>query len=150
MKNRKDWDTGEMKGLEKMFEVLRTHNDWFFMKNFLTDEVVRELELYLYVKQKNPYSEKIVVTDKTKKEVRKLIIKSFAHSGIPKIVVQDGRNQLHLEHRHVGMDLDPEYTQKTIEHLAYLWGSDVHLSTLQNKAVKNYKADDPYTNSSSS
>jgi len=146
MKKRKEWDTGDMKGIEKMFEILRTHNDWFFMQNFLTNEMVRELELYLYVKQKDPYSEKIVVTDKTKKEVRKLIIKSFAHSGIPKIVVQDGRNQLHLEHRHVGMDLDPEYTQKTLEHLAYLWGSDVHLSTIQNKAVKNYKGD-PYTES---
>jgi stage V sporulation protein R len=150
MKKRKEWDTGDMKGIEKMFEVLRTHNDWFFMQNFLTNELVRELELYLYVKQKDPYSEKIVVTDKTKSEVRELIIKSFSHSGIPKIVVQDGRNTLHLEHRHVGMDLDSEYTQKTLEHLAYLWGSDVHLSTIQNKAVKNYKAENPYLGSVSS
>ena len=130
-----------------MFETLRTHNDWFFMQNFLTDELVRDLELYLYVKQKDPYSEKIVVTDKKKEEVRELITKSFAHSGIPKIMVQDGRRDLHLEHRHVGMDLDQEYTEKTLNHLAYLWGEDVHLSTIQNKVSKIYKAENPYIHS---
>jgi len=148
MKTRKEWDTKDMLGREKMFETLRTHNDWFFMQNFLTDELVRDLELYLYVKQKDPYSEKIVVTDKTKEEVRKLIIKSFAHSGIPKIVISDGRRKLYLEHRHVGMDLDPEYTQKTLAHIAYLWGDDVYLSTIQNKVTKSYKSENPYVPSS--
>lgn len=144
MKAKKEWDTGAMKGKEKMEETLRTNNDWFFMQNFLTDELVRDLELYVYVKKKDFYSEKIVVTDKTKEEVRKLIIKSFAHSGIPKILVQDGRRALHLEHRHVGMDLDQEYTQKTIDHIAYLWGEAVYLSTKFNKADKTYTAKNPH------
>jgi len=144
MEAKLNWNTGEMNGKEKMLEALRTHSDWFFMQNFLTDELVRELELYLYVKQKDFYSEKIVVADKTKEEVRNLIIKSFAHSGIPKILVNDGRRELHLEHRHVGMDLDQEYTQKTLDHIAYLWGDTVHLSTKFNKANKVYKADSPY------
>ena len=150
MQKRKDWDTGDMLGREKMFETLRTHNDWFFMQNFLTDELTRDLELYLYVKQKDPYSEKIVVTDKKKEEVKELIIKSFAHSGIPKIMVQDGRRELNLEHRHVGMDLDQEYTEKTLAHIAYLWGENVHLNTIQNKVSKRYKAENPYLISTSS
>lgn len=150
MQKRKNWDTGEMNGKEKMFETLRTHNDWFFMQNFLTDEIVRDLELYIYVLKKDFYTEQIVVTDKTKEEVRKLIIKSFAHSGIPKIVVNDGRRELYLENKHVGMDLDQDYTQKTMDHIAYLWGEKVLLSTKFNKANKIYTAENPHDTSSSS
>lgn len=144
MKNKKEWDTKEMKGKEKMCEALRTHNDWFFMQNFLTTELVEELEMYIYVKKKDFYSEKIVVTDNTKEEVKNLIIKSFAHSGIPKILVQDGRTALHLEHRHVGVDLDTEYAQKTLDHIAYLWGNEVYLSTKLNKTNKTYTGKNPY------
>jgi stage V sporulation protein R len=138
MKAKKEWDTKEMKGEEKMFEVVRTHNDWFFMSNYLTTELVRDLELYLYVLQKDFFTEKIVVTDKMKEEVRELIIKSFAHSGIPKIKVQHGVRKLVLEHNHVGMDLDPEYTQKTIDHIAYLWGDEIKLDTIVKKVKKSF------------
>lgn len=144
MQKKRDWDKKTMKGKEKLLEALRTHNDWFFMQNFLTTELVRELELYIYVKTKDFYSEKIVVTDKTFDEVRKLIVKSFAHSGIPKILVTDGRRELHLEHKHVGMDLDSEYTGKTMEHIAYLWGDKCTLSTIFNKTPKTYIVENPY------
>ena len=149
METKKNWDTGAMLGHEKMLETLRTHNDWFFMQNYLTNELVRDLELYVYVLKKDFYSEKIVVTDKQKEEVKNLIIKSFAHSGIPKILVQEGKRELHLEHRHVGMDLDQEYTQKTLDHICYLWGETVYLSTKFNKANKTYKSI-PTSSSSSS
>ena len=144
MEKKRNWDTGAMLGKEKMHETLRTCNDWFFMQNFLTDELVRELELYVYVLKKDFASEKIVITDKQKEEIRQLIIKSFAHSGIPKVLVRDGRRELHLEHEHIGMDLDAEYTQKTMEHIAYLWGDKVHLSTKVNKADKSYVVKNPY------
>ncbi len=144
MEKKRNWDTGAMLGKEKMHETLRTCNDWFFMQNFLTNELVRELELYVYVLKKDFMTEKVVITDKQKEEIRNLIIKSFSHSGIPKILVQDGRRELHLEHEHIGMDLDAEYTQKTMEHIAYLWGDKVHLSTKVNKADKSYVVKNPY------
>lgn len=148
MKAKKEWDTKAMLGKEKILEVLRTHNDWFFMQNFLTNELVRDLELYIYVKQKDPFQhmERIVVTDKQVEEIRDLIIKSFSHSGIPKIQVADGRRALYLEHRHIGVDLDPEYTEKTLEHIAYLWGEEVNLSTKigSTKTPKKYTAKNPY------
>jgi len=147
MQKKMDWDTKEMNGKEKMCEALRTHNDWFFMQNFLTTELVEELEMYLYVIKKDFYSEKIVVADKTKEEIKNLIIRSFSHSGIPKILVNDGRRALHLEHKHVGMDLDQEYTQKTLDHIAYLWGDEVYLSTKFNKANKTYTGKNPYKSS---
>jgi stage V sporulation protein R len=138
MEKKKNWDTGVMRGHEKVLKTLRTCNDWFFMQNFLTNDLVSELELYIYVLKKDFYSQKIVVTDNQKKEIKKLIIKSFAHSGIPRIQVQEGKRELHLEHKWVGVDLDPTYTQKTIEHVAYLWGENVHLHTKIDGVPKTY------------
>ena len=150
MERKKNWDTGAMQGHEKMLETLRTCNDWFFMQNFLTNDLVRELELYIYVLKRDQWTEKIVVTDKQREEIKHLIIRSFAHSGIPRITVQDGKRELYLEHQHVGADLDAEYTQKTIEHIAYLWGDEVNLSTKANKVAKKYTAKNPYLSTSTS
>lgn len=146
MLKKKEWDTGAMMGHEKMLETLRTHNDWSFMMNVLTTDLVRELKMYIYVLKKDYYSSKIVITDKQAEEIRQLIVKSFAHSGIPKIMVEEGRRELHLDHSHAGMDLDEEYTQKTIDHIAYLWGDKVDLSTVvgKQKVAKLYTAANPY------
>lgn len=139
-----NFDDKSMKGIEKMFKVLRTSNDWMFMHNFLTPDLVRKLKLYLYVKQSNVFVEELVVTDKTAEEVCQIIIRSFAHSGIPKIYVTDGnfegKNQLLLAHEHIGADLDTEYAQKTLEHILFLWGEQCFLSTFKNKASFVYVA----------
>jgi stage V sporulation protein R len=127
-------------GKRKMFQTLRTHNDWFFMQNFLTTDLVRELDMYIYALQSDYYEEKIVVTDKMAHEIRELIVNSFSHSGIPKIQVNDGRKNLVLEHKHIGMDLEPKYTKKTLEHIAYLWGDEVLLTTKQDKNPRTYKS----------
>jgi len=36
------------KGMEKVFEVRRTHMDWFFLDEFMNHQVVEESELYIY------------------------------------------------------------------------------------------------------
>lgn len=149
MEKKKNWDTGAMLGHQKILETLRTCNDWFFMQNFLTNDLVHDLELYIYVMRKDFYSEKIVVTDKQREEIKQLITRSFAHSGIPRIQVQEGKRELHLEHKWVGVDLDPEFSQKTIEHISYLWGEKVHLHTKVNKVPKTYIAQSPYETSTS-
>ena len=48
LKELEEWDTKEMKGDEKIFEIARVSTDWFFMQNFLTPELVDKLDLYLY------------------------------------------------------------------------------------------------------
>lgn len=139
-----NYDDKSMKGMEKMFKVLRTSNDWMFMHNFLTPDLVRKLQMYLYVKHSNVFVEELVITDKTAEEVCQIIIRSFAHSGIPKIFVKDGnfegKNNLLLVHEHIGADLDPEYAQKTLEHVRFLWGENCYLTTFKNKTNAVYVA----------
>ena len=131
-----------MKGREKMFKVMRTSNDWMFMSNFLTNDLVKKLKLYLYIKQGNVFFEQLVITDKKADELKNIIIKSFAHSGIPKVFIIDGnyedKGELLAKHEHIGADLDIEYAQKTLDHIAFLWGDKVTLETIKAKHPHKY------------
>jgi stage V sporulation protein R len=139
-----NYDDKSMKGKEKMFRVLRTSNDWMFMHNYLNTDLVRKLKMYMYTKYSNVFVEELVITDKTAKEVCEIIIRSFAHSGIPKVMVMDGnylkQGELLLKHEHIGADLDPEYAQKTLEHIQFLWGEKCNLETKKNKLKFKYTA----------
>jgi len=139
-----NFDDKSMKGNEKMFKVLRTSNDWMFMNNFLTAELVRKLDLYMYVKKDNVFVEDLVITDKEAEELRQIIVRSFSHSGIPKIFVRDGNynnsNELLLIHEHVGADLNPEYAKKTLEHIQFLWGEKCILKTIKLGVKDTYVA----------
>jgi stage V sporulation protein R len=141
---KQNFDDGSMKGKEKMMKVLRTSNDWMFMHNFLTNDLVRELKLYLYVKKENVFFEELIVTDKTANEVKDIIIRSFSHSGIPKVYIKDGnfdgKGHLLLEHEFIGAELDPEYAQKTLEHIEFLWGDNSVLKARWGGQDKKYIA----------
>jgi stage V sporulation protein R len=132
-----NYDDGSMKGMEKMFTTLRTSNDWMFMNDFLTNDLVKKLELYLYLKQENIFVEELVIADRKPDELREMIVKSFSHSGIPKIFVDDGNfmgsGELYLRHEFIGAELYPEYAQKTLDHILFLWGNKCLLETKRNK-----------------
>jgi len=131
-----------MKGNEKIFEVMRSYTDWFFMQDFLTPDLVKKLKLYIYATQEIPITYDYVITRHDANEIRKLIVNSFAHSGIPKIEVINGNHQnqgdIKLLHKHSGLDLDKKYTEETMKHLYKVWGRPVHLDTIQNNTKVSY------------
>ena len=139
-----NYNDGSKKGMEKMFQVLRTSNDWMFMNNYLTTDLVKKLEMYMYIKHVNPMFEELVVTDHTHDEIRKIIIKSFSNGGIPRVLVTNGnyldRGEMYLKHEFMGMELYPEYAQKTLEHIQFLWGEKCTLETVRNKGTFKYIA----------
>ncbi len=134
-KQKEEWDTKDGKGLDKIREVIRSYTDWFFMQDFLTSELVHELDLYIYqvVDQGNYYD--YIVTDHTAEEVRQIIINSYAHSGIPKIEILNGNyndnGSLYMIHRFAGAPLDKGYAVETMRHICHLWGRPVILETKQ-------------------
>jgi len=138
------YDDKSMKGHEKMMKTLRTSNDWMFMNNFLNADLVRKLQMYLYVKKSNVFYEELVITDKEAEEIKQIIINSFSHSGIPKMFVENGnaleQGILLIKHEHIGADLNPEYTQKTLEHVQFLWGEKCMLDTIKQKQKFRYTA----------
>lgn len=136
-REKKDWDTKDMKGHEKMFEVVRSYQDWFFVQDFLTPELVDELDLYVFVQKETPITVDLVRTKHTAQQVRDLIVASFSHSHIPQVEIIDINHQdsgkLYLEHKWAGFDLEFEYAQKTMKHIHNIWGRECLLKTIINK-----------------
>ncbi|MDD4766204.1 MAG: SpoVR family protein [Desulfotomaculaceae bacterium] len=117
-------------GREKIFEVRAVDNDISFLRNYLTRELVEDMDLYLY--KKAGYDWKI--SDKEWEKVRDTIVNSLTNCGYPHIVVQDGdfnkRGELYLKHNYEGTELDVVYLEKTLPHVYTLWGRPAHLETM--------------------
>ncbi len=117
-------------GREKMFEVREMESDTSFIRNYLTQELVDELDLYLYQKVGNEW--RIVEQDFEK--VRDKLCASRVNGGYPVLLVRDGDYQLtgelYLFHAYEGMELDVRYTEKTLPYVHRLWGRPVHLETV--------------------
>jgi stage V sporulation protein R len=117
-------------GIAKIFEVREMENDISFIRNYLTKDLVRELDLYLYKKQGQQW--KVVDTDW--ETVREGIIAKLINGGFPYLVVEDGdyekNGHLYIKHQHEGVDMDTYYLEKTLPYVFYLWGKPVHLETV--------------------
>ncbi|WP_303802658.1 SpoVR family protein, partial [Alicyclobacillus macrosporangiidus] len=117
-------------GRAKIFEVREMENDISFLRNYLTKELVEELDLYLYQKVGNEW--RVVETDWEK--VRDHICASRVNGGIPVLYVEDGdynRNgELFIRHAYEGVELDLKHLEKTLPYMYRMWGRQVHLQTV--------------------
>lgn len=135
-KKKEEWDTKEMGGLAKIKDVLPTYTDWMFFQDFLTDDVIEKLDLFIYYEQEYPDGTiDYIRTGHSLDEIKQIIINSFSNSGIPKIEVvdgnaNDGAGHLLLNHVYSGAPLDRQYCEETMKHICYLWGRDVYLKTV--------------------
>ena len=118
-------------GREKMFEVREVDNDVSFLRNYLTEELCEELDLFVY---ELVDEEEWTVTEKRWEKVRDQLVANMTNFGFPYIEVVDGdydRNrELYLKHKYEGIELDMKYAHKTLEYIYKLWGRDVHLETV--------------------
>lgn len=134
IKEKEEWDTKEGNGMEKIFSVLKNYTDWFFMYDFLTVDLVDDLDLYIYRPIDRGYEIEYVRTNHTAKDIRNLIISSFSHSGIPNIDIINGNydnmGSLGMKHRFDGVVLDVQYAEKTLLHVHRLWNKKVSLVTV--------------------
>ena len=118
-------------GREKMFEVRELDNDASFLRNYLTEELCEELDLFVY---ELVDEEEWTITEKKWERVRNHLVGNMTNFGFPYIEIMDGdyngNHELYLKHRHEGVDLDMKYGRKTLEYVHRLWGRPVHLETI--------------------
>lgn len=135
------WNEAGQGGREKIFEVRESESDVSFLRNYLTKELVEELDLYVYKRVKDDWQ----IVEKRRDVVRDGLVAALTHCGVPYIVVQDGdyngNGELMLHHSYEGMELDPTYTEKTLEYLFRLWGRPVHLETVYEGAARIFTYD---------
>jgi stage V sporulation protein R len=117
-------------GRAKIFEVRELDNDVSFLRNYLTEELCEELDLFVY---ELVDEEEWTVTEKRWERVRDQLVANMTNFGFPYIEVVDGdfdRNrELYLMHRFEGAELDLKYARKVLEYVYKLWGRTVHLET---------------------
>lgn len=118
------------KGREKIFEVREIDSDISFIRNYLTKQLVEDLDMYVFAQQGNEWR----ITDKSWENVRDRLVVQKVNGGYPYLVVEDGdhgRNgELLLAHRYEGVELDVKYIEKTLPYVHRLWGKTVHLKTV--------------------
>jgi stage V sporulation protein R len=120
-------------GRRKIFEVRESDRDVSFLRRFLTEELMRELDLFTW----KPRGEHLVVNqiadEEHAEEVKQALLKQVGINGFPTIRIKDADHRhgrgLYLVHDHDSRDLDMAHAEKTLEHIRALWGHSVYLET---------------------
>ncbi len=123
-------------GREKIFEVREIESDTSFIRNYLTKELVKQEDLYLFEKKNGNYE----ITDKDHQHIRDELVTMRTNGGFPYLVVENGdygRNgELYIKHCYEGTELDAHYLENVMPYIYQLWGRPVHMDTIvQNEHV---------------
>jgi stage V sporulation protein R len=123
--------TGE--GMKKIFEVRRDEADTSFLRKYLSQSLVSQLDMYTYKKEEVNGEEMWVVQETDWRKVRDSLLDSMTNFGIPMIYVEDAdydrHGELLLAHAYDGKPLDSDYAARTLKYLHSLWKRPVHLRT---------------------
>lgn len=134
--NLSELDENDTPGRKKIFEIRESDRDTSFLRRFLTVDIMRELELFQHEKRGKERIITKVSDEEHWKAVKDTLVKNVGTGSIPVIKVEDadfGRNRtLYLKHYHDGRDLQLEYAEHSLKHLAALWGREVVLETSLN------------------
>jgi len=122
----------ERKGLEECFIARESSNDIAFIRQYLTEELCQELNLFSWSEKKEAYTIDEISDEEGWKSVRAHMCNSIADSKLPVIKVEEIQldGTLVLRHEHDGRDLELDYADRTVEHTKTLWGKNVILHTV--------------------
>ncbi len=123
-----------MSGRDKLFEVRESDRDVSFLRRFLTEQLMRELDIFEF----EPRGDNLVVTkvadEDNWREIKETLLRTVGMNAQPVIKIHDadyGKNRaLYLRHDYDGRDLHIGYAEKTLAYLHQLWGHRVLLETL--------------------
>src|SRR5262249_19421446 len=117
-------------GRAKLFEVRELESDAGVLRNYLTRELVPELDLYIYPVE----GDRLVVVETDWEKIRDMLVGAMTNFGVPYVQVEDGDHkkarELYLKHAYEGRELDLAYAQRVLRQLHAIWGRPVHLETV--------------------
>jgi len=133
----KEYGPRTKSGREKIFEAREVERDASFLRRYLTEDLIRELDLFEFQSRGN---EKIIsrVADKENwQQIKETLIRSVGMGNVPTIKIENAdynnNRALFLKHDHDGRDLQLEYAEKTLLYLHQLWSREVVLETTINE-----------------
>ena len=120
-------------GLEECFIARESLHDAAFLLGYLTKQDCEDLGLFSFaLKKKTGYLIKDIADDDGWKNIRYHMCRSVGTNSIPVIYVEDMSRDhtLYLRHEHDGRDLDLDYAECVLKHIATLWDDEVRLQTV--------------------
>jgi stage V sporulation protein R len=121
-------------GREKLFEVREVERDASFLRRYLTEELIRELNLFEYKSRGREQVVSRVADEDNWRQIKETLIQNAGTATIPVIKVEDSdylnNRTLLLKHDHDGRDLQLEYAERTLKYVQQLWGHDVVMETI--------------------
>lgn len=130
------WDTGAMKGKEKIFSVRTHYSDRMAVEDLFTDEFIHEMKLYIYEEVQDDDGPVYVIAENNPEVIRKLLKSSLTLYGFQAIAIRDSdygdRKELFLKHDFNNVELDARYLEGTLRNIFYLWGRKVFIQTVVN------------------
>ena len=132
------WNTRDLVGREKIFEVRNLYCDVTFVDSFMTQEFCDAQKFYVY--RTNPRTGQPEIASRDYRLVKEQILWGISNMGQPLIEVTDGnhenRGELYLSHRFEGLEIDMRFAAETLNALEAIWGRPVHLeSKLDDKGI---------------
>ena len=125
---------GGADGDAAIFAVREADRDTSFLRRHLTEELIRDLDLFEYQRKGNEYVITEVADEEGWRDIRDTLVVSVGMNSVPVIRVVDGdfggKRTLALEHVHDGRDLHPEYAERTLAFVYQLWQREVTLDTV--------------------
>ena len=123
-------------GIQAIFEAREVDRDISFLRRFLTEELMREMDMFQY----EPRGDELVISKVSDKdswrEVKETLLKNVGMGSVPVIKIEDAdynhNRALYLKHSHDSRDLQLEYAERTLAYLHQLWGHEVVLETVVN------------------
>jgi stage V sporulation protein R len=126
-------EAGETNGPRDIFEIRATDRDSSFIRRHLTEELIRELNLFEYETKEGQKVVRNVADRDGWQKVKDTLLKNVGMNSIPVIKVEDAdfghSHTLYLVHYHDGRDLQLEYAEKTLAYVSQLWSGEVVLET---------------------
>ena len=120
---------------EELFRIREVERDASFIRNYLTFDLCRELNLFEFKEEERYYIVSEVSNEEGWKEIRNQLALIVGYGGIPSIVVQEIQRSDHtliLNHVYDERELHLTYTAETLKHIQTLWGGRVILKTMLN------------------
>ena len=121
-------------GFEEAMTIREVHNDITFLRFYLDEEFMRDMNYFSYSFKKE---KKMITIDDISDEggwelVRDEMINNIGLNRIPVVYVDEVEkdNTLNLVHEHDGRDLDLRYAEKVYNYIKSLWGDPVKFVSL--------------------
>lgn len=143
MDARKNWDTKEFKGREKIFQIRRNYNDVTFIDEYLTEDFCVRNRMFVY--KFNKRTGQFEVDTRDFKAIKSKLLFQLTNFGQPIINVVDAnfenRGELLLTHSYEGVEMQPDYMQATMKNMFTVWRRPINVATVLDSERRVVKFD---------